>query len=200
LVDRLELEDQAWKAFINYLKPDYSTFIFKEHKGDWRKADVVVITTQSLVFNNKYRYDFLPTDFDLIILDESHRSISGNARAVLKYFHGYKLGLTATPRDHLKNVDLENVKQNDPREIERRMLMDTYSTFGCEGGDPTFRYSLLDGVKECFLINPKKIEARIEITTQLLSDEGYAVAVPYMRRAPTLCRVINNLCGLELIL
>jgi type I restriction enzyme, R subunit len=178
LVDRLELEDQAWKAFTNNLKPDYSTFIFKEHKDDWRKADIVVTTIQSLLFNNKYRYDFTPTDFDLIISDESHRSISGNARAVFEYFHGYKLGLTATPKDYLKNVDIENVKENDPREIERRMLKDTYSTFGCENGEPTFRYSLIDGVKDGFLINPRVLDARTEITTQLLSDEGYAVSIP----------------------
>jgi type I restriction enzyme R subunit len=177
LVDRLELEDQAWKAFTQYLKPDYSTFIYKEHKSDWHKADIVVTTIQSLMFNDKYRYDFSPTDFDLIISDESHRSISGNARAVFEYFHGYKLGLTATPRDYLKGVDPEKVKENDPREIERRMLRDTYSTFGCEGGDPTYRYSLLDGVKDGYLINPKVLDARTEITTQLLSDEGYAVAV-----------------------
>lgn len=178
LVDRLELEDQAWKAFTNNLKPDYSTFIFKEHRSDWRKADIVVTTIQSLMLNNKYRYDFTPTDFDLIISDESHRSISGNARAVFEYFHGYKLGLTATPKDYLKNVDIEKVRENDPREIERRMLRDTYSTFGCEGGEPTFRYSLLDGVKDGFLINPRVLDARTEITTQLLSDEGYAVVVP----------------------
>jgi type I restriction enzyme, R subunit len=178
LVDRLELEDQAWKAFTNNLKPDYSTFIFKEHKTDWQKADVVVTTIQSLLFNNKYRYNFTPTDFDLIISDESHRSISGNARAVFEYFRGYKLGLTATPKDYLKNVDIENVKENDPREIERRMLRDTYSTFGCENGEPTFRYSLLDGVKDGFLINPRVLDARTEITTQLLSDEGYAVVIP----------------------
>lgn len=178
LVDRLELEDQACKAFINNLKPDYSTFIYKEHKNDWRKADIVVTTIQSLMFNNKYRYDFTPTDFDLIISDESHRSIAGNARAVFEYFHGYKLGLTATPKDYLKKVDLDNVKDNDPREIERRMLRDTYSTFGCESGEPTFRYSLLDGVKDGFLINPHVLDARTEITTQLLSDEGYAVIIP----------------------
>jgi len=177
LVDRLELEDQAWKAFTQYLKPDYSTFIYKEHKTDWHKADIVVTTIQSLMFNDKYRYHFLPTDFDLIISDESHRSISGNARAVFEYFHGYKLGLTATPRDYLKGVDPEKVKENDPREIERRMLRDTYATFGCEGGDPTYRYSLLDGVKDGFLINPRVLDARTEITTQLLSDEGYAVAI-----------------------
>ena len=177
LVDRLELEDQAWKAFSNNLKPDYTTYIFKDHKSDWRKADIVVTTIQSLMFNNKYRYDFLPTDFDLIISDESHRSISGNARAVFEYFHGYKLGLTATPKDYLKSVDIEKVKENDPREIERRMLRDTYTTFGCDGGEPTFRYSLLDGVKDGFLINPRVLDARTEITTQLLSDEGYAVTV-----------------------
>jgi len=177
LVDRLELEDQAWKAFTNYLKPDYSTFIYKEHKSDWHKADIVVTTIQSLMFDNKYRYEFSPTDFDLIISDESHRSISGNARAVFEYFHGYKLGLTATPKDYLKSVGIDKIKDNDPREIERRMLRDTYSTFGCDGGDPTYRYSLLDGVKDGFLINPKVLDARTEITTQLLSDEGYSVAV-----------------------
>ncbi len=177
LVDRLELEDQAWKAFTNYLKPDYSTAIYKEHKSDWQKTDILVTTIQSLLFDNKYRYQFLPSDFDLIISDESHRSISGNARAVFEYFHGYKLGLTATPKDYLKNVDLDKVKENDPREIERRMLRDTYTTFGCEGGDPTYRYSLIDGVKDGYLVNPRILDARTEITTQLLSDEGYAVPI-----------------------
>lgn len=177
LVDRLELEDQAWKAFTNYLKPDYSTYIYKEHRSDWRKADVVVTTIQSLMFDNKYRTLFSPTDFDLVISDESHRSISGNARAVFEYFQGYKLGLTATPKDYLKGVDSDKINANDPREIERRMLRDTYATFGCEGGDPTFRYSLIDGVKDGFLINPKVLDARTEITTQLLSDFGYAVAI-----------------------
>ncbi|MEO6282984.1 MAG: DEAD/DEAH box helicase family protein [Dyadobacter sp.] len=178
LVDRLELEDQAWKAFTNYLKPDYTTLIYKEHRSDWRKADILVTTIQSLMHNDKFRYDFLPTDFDLLISDEAHRSIAGNARAVFEYFHGYKLGLTATPKDFLKGVEADKVKENDPRETERRMLRDTYSTFGCEGGDPTFRYSLIDGVKDGYLINPKVLDARTEITTQLLSDQGYAVEIP----------------------
>ncbi len=178
LVDRLELEDQAWKAFAAYLKPDYSSFIFKVHKTDWRNADILVTTIQSLMHNDKYRYDFLPTDFDLIISDEAHRSIAGNARAVFEYFHGYKLGLTATPKDYLKGVDPEQVKENDPREIERRMLRDTYATFGCEGGEPTYRYSLVDGVNEGYLINPWVLDGRTEITTELLSDIGYAVVIP----------------------
>lgn len=178
LVDRLELEDQAWKAFTEYLKPDYTTFIYKEHKSDWRNADIVVTTIQSLMHNDKYRSDFSPVDFDFLISDEAHRSISGNARAVFEYFMGYKLGLTATPRDYLKGVDINKVRENDPREVERRMLRDTYGTFGCESGEPTYRYSLTDGVKDGYLINPTVSDARTEITTQLLSDEGYAVLVP----------------------
>ncbi len=43
---------------------------------------------------------------------------------------------------------------------------------------PTYRYSLLDGVKDGFLINPVVVDARTDITTQMLSDEGYAVLVP----------------------
>ncbi len=175
LVDRLELEDQAKKDFDAYLKPDYTTYVYKERKSDWHKADIVVTTIQSLLFNNKYRDLFSPTDFDLLVSDESHRSVSGNSRAVFEYFNGYKLGLTATPKDYLKGVDLDRTKESDPREIERRMLRDTYATFGCESGDPTFRYTLLQGVADDFLRNPVVVDARTEITTQLLSDEGYSV-------------------------
>ena len=178
LVDRLELEDQANKAFVAYLKNDYSSVIYKERRDDWRKAEIVVTTVQSLLFNDKYRRLFSPTDFDLVISDEAHRSIGGNARAVFEYFVGYKLGLTATPRDYLKKFDHSKPSTRDPREAERRLLLDTYRTFGCESGQPTFRYSLLDGVNEGFLINPLVVDARTDITTQLLSDKGYAVAAP----------------------
>lgn len=178
LVDRIELENQAKKNFINYLKPDYETVVFKEHTEDWRKADIVVSTVQTLAYNNKYKTVFKPTDFSLIIADESHRSISGNSRAVFEYFIGYKLGLTATPKDYLKNVDTDDLAANDPRAWERRQLLDTYRTFGCESGEPTFRYSLIDGVNDPdgpYLVNPTVVDARTDITTQLLADEGYAV-------------------------
>lgn len=180
LVDRIELENQAKKNFINYLKPDYETVIFKEHTDDWRRADIVVSTVQTLSYNNKYKSVFKPTDFSLIIADESHRSISGNSRAVFEYFIGYKLGLTATPKDYLKNVDADELALNDPRAWERRQLLDTYKTFGCESGEPTFRYSLIDGVNDPdgpYLVNPTVIDARTEITTKLLADKGYAVMV-----------------------
>ncbi len=173
LVDRLELEDQAKKAFTALLAADYKTVIFKENRDDWRHAEIVVSTVQSFLFNNKYQQLFSPTDFDLVISDEAHRSIGGNARAVFDYFIGYKLGLTATPNDYLRRF--EKAKSRDPREFERRMLLDTYRTFGCEDGQPTFRYSLLDGVKEGFLVNPILVDARSDITTQLLSEDGFVV-------------------------
>ena len=177
LVDRLELEDQAWKNFVKYLKNDYRCVIYKENKDDWKSAEIVVSTVQSLMFDNKYKQLFSPTDFELIISDESHRSISGNARAVFEYFVGYKLGLTATPKDYLKHININKLSQEDPRAWEKRQLLDTYKTFGCETGDPTFKYSLVDGVKDGFLVNPIVVDARTEITTQLLSDKGYAVMV-----------------------
>lgn len=177
LVDRLELEDQADKAFKEYLKNDYRCVIYKESRDDWRSAEIVVSTVQSFLFKNKYKRLFAPTDFDLIISDEAHRSIGGNARAVFEYFIGCKLGLTATPKDYLKKIDSTNLNQKDPRELERRMLLDTYATFGCAVGEPTFRYSLIDGVRDGYLINPVVVDARTDITTQLLSDEGYAIAV-----------------------
>ena len=176
LVDRLELEDQALKAFKKVLANDYKSVIYKENRDDWRHAEVVVTTVQSLLFNNKYQQLFSPTDFDLVISDEAHRSIGGNARAVFDYFIGYKLGLTATPFDYLKKFDKEKPTTKDPREFERRLMLDTYRTFGCDDGQPTFRYSLLDGVKDGFLINPTVVDARSTVTTQLLSDEGFVVS------------------------
>ncbi len=172
LVDRLELEDQAAsKSFVPYLARDFDAVIYKEKRDDWRRAHIVVSTVQALLFNNKYQSLFSPTDFDLVISDEAHRSISGNARAVFDYFVGYKLGLTATPRDYLRGTHA-----TDPREVERRLLLDTYRTFGCERGEPTFRYSLLDGVRDGHLINPRVVDVRTEVTTQLLADKGFVVS------------------------
>ena len=175
LVDRLELEDQAKKAFTKVLANDYKTVIYKENRDDWRRAEIVVTTVQSLLFNNKYQQKFSPTDFDLVISDEAHRSIGGNSRAVFDYFIGYKLGLTATPRDYLRKFEESSKTTRDPRELERRILMDTYRTFGCENGQPTYRYSLLDGVKDGYLINPTVVDARSEVTTKLLSEAGFVV-------------------------
>jgi type I restriction enzyme R subunit len=176
LVDRIELEKQAQEAFENSLGQDFTVYTYKEHKDDWGTADIVVSTVQSLQTNDRYKELFSPTDFELVISDEAHRSIGGNARAVFEYFIGYRVGLTATPKDYLKGVSEDD--QNTQKDFERRQLLDTYTTFGCESGQPTFSYSLLDGVNDPdgpYLVNPIIIDARTDITTRLLSDEGYSV-------------------------
>lgn len=173
LVDRLELEDQAQKAFKQYLGHDFQSVIYKDSRDSWRNAQIVVSTVQTFLAGDKYKKEFSPTDFELVISDEAHRSIGGNSRAVFEYFVGYKLGLTATPKNYIKGFDEEGA--NTQREFERRQLLDTYKTFGCEPGKPTFSYDLLSGVKDGFLINPIVIDARTNITTELLSEKGYSV-------------------------
>ena len=169
LMDRVELETQAQKAFDETLKNDFQTLIWKENRTDWNSAEIVVSTVQS--FFEKYRKVFRPDHFGLVISDEAHRSVGGSlgskSRQVFEYFIGFKLGLTATPKDYLK------AGANDPHELERRMLRDTYTTFGCESGEPTFRYSLADGVRDGYLIQPKVLDARTGITTEMLSKQGY---------------------------
>lgn len=177
LVDRLELEDQAHKNFVRYLKNDFTSVIYKQNRDNWKSAEIVITTVQSLTSQDKYKKLFSPTDFDLVISDEAHRSIGGNSRAVFEYFVGYKLGLTATPKNYLKNIDSKKISERDPRAWERRQMLDTYKTFGCESGEPTYRYSLLDGVREGYLINPIVTDARTDITAELLSEKGYAVMV-----------------------
>lgn len=175
LVDRIELEDQAVKAFKELFDGQY--FVEKFKDGNWQRGHIVVSTVQTLLAGNKYREYFSPTDFELVISDEAHRSLGGNARAVFEYFLGYKLGLTATPKDYLKGVDEKALIQKNPKALEQRNMRDTYITFGCDDGNPTYRYDLKKGVNDEFLINPFVIDARTEITTELLSEEGYAVQV-----------------------
>ncbi len=175
LVDRIELEKQATKDLRKYLSKDgMRVSIYKEHRDDWKSADIVVTTIQSLSNGDGYKENFDPIDFDLVISDEAHRSLGRSNRAVLEYFIGYKLGLTATPKNYLKGVEFD---QADQREIERRILLDTYTTFGCSGGNPTFSYTLNDGVKDNILVNPIIVDARTDITTQLLSDEGLIINI-----------------------
>lgn len=175
LVDRIELENQAKKDLTKYLGKDGIVVeVNKENKQDWNAADVVISTIQSFTHDEKYKKIFNPIDFDLIISDEAHRSLGASNRAVFEYFIGYKLGLTATPKNYLKGVIFDDT---DPRELERRALLDTYHIFGCESGNPTFSYTLNDGVKDGILINPTIVDARTDITTELLSEKGLTINI-----------------------
>jgi type I restriction enzyme R subunit len=178
LVDRLELESQAHRAFTHYVAKDgISTVIFKENRDDWMKAQVVVTTIQSLSAGNRFLTEFSPNDFQLIISDEAHRTIGGNNRVIFDYFIGAKLGLTATPKDYLRGIDPDKMREDDPRQLELRLLLDTYKTFGCENRQPTFSFSLRDAVKHQppYLVNPYALNCRTDITTELLSQKGWSV-------------------------
>ncbi|MBQ9072165.1 MAG: DEAD/DEAH box helicase family protein [Bacilli bacterium] len=175
LVDRIELENQAEKNLTKYLRKDgIITKIYKEGKerDEWESSDVLVSTVQSFTLNDKYKDIFNPTDFDLVISDEAHRSLGNSSRAVFEYFVGYKLGLTATPKDLMKGVKYE---ETDSAELERRLYNDTYQIFGHKPGNPTYSFQLQDGIKKGVLVGPTVVDARTEITTELLSEKGLII-------------------------
>jgi len=80
--------------------------------------------------------------FDLIIIDEAHRSIYQKYKAIFEYFDSMLIGLTATPK----------------KEIDRN----TYSLFGIEDDDPTFAYELNTAVEQGFLVPPRSISVPLK--------------------------------------
>ncbi len=182
VVDRIELAKQTLETFEFVLR-DYKPVIFKtaRHKpAELMASSVVIATIQSLLVDRRYREAFTPYHFDLVVNDESHRSIYGDAREVLQYFQATRVGLTATPKAYLKNVDLTQLEEENPKALEARQLRDTYHYFGCKPGLPTFRYDIVDAVKDPegpFLCLPKIWDIRSEITTKALEEGGWTVTV-----------------------
>lgn len=146
IVDRIELAKQALEAFQLAFRDKYKSVRYKQGKhGEWGGASVVIATIQSL--NIHYKKDFTPGYFDIVFNDECHRSIYGELpRQVVEYFQATRIGLTATPRDFLKNINIEELSENNPKALEYRIMRDTYKHFGCEPGEPTYRYSIQDAV------------------------------------------------------
>jgi len=130
--------------------------------------------------DRRYREEFTPFYFDLVVNDEAHRSIYGDSREVVQFFQGTRVGLTATPKAYLKNIDMQKLGEDNPKALEARFLRDTYHYFGCEPGNPTFRYDIIDAVKDAegpFLCTPKIVDIRSDITTQALEDTGWTVSM-----------------------
>jgi type I restriction enzyme R subunit len=181
IVDRIELAKQTMEDF-NVVLREYKPVIFKtaRRRGELPGSSVVVATIQSLMVDRRYRKEFTPFYFDLVVNDEAHRSIYGDAREVVQFFQGTRIGLTATPKAYLKNIDIDKLGEENPKALEARFLRDTYHYFGCEPGNPTFRYDIVDAVKDPegpFLCRPKIIDIRSEITTQSLEETGWAVTI-----------------------
>jgi type I restriction enzyme R subunit len=181
IVDRIELAKQTMEDF-NVVLREYSPVIYKNARrtGELLGSSVVVATIQSLMVDRRYRKEFTPFYFDLVVNDEAHRSIYGDSREVVQFFQGTRIGLTATPKAYLKNIDLNKLGEENPKALEARFLRDTYHYFGCEPGNPTFRYDIIEAVKDPegpFLCRPKIVDIRSDITTQALEDTGWAVTI-----------------------
>jgi type I restriction enzyme R subunit len=132
------------------------------------------------MIDRRYRDEFTPFYFDLVVNDEAHRSIYKDAREVVQFFQATRVGLTATPKAYLKNVNIEELGEQDPKTLEARQLRDTYHYFGCEPGFPMYRYDIIDAVQDPegpFLCLPKIFDVRSDITTKALAEKGWAVVI-----------------------
>lgn len=133
LADRIPLVSQAHKNFVKLL-PNMTTSILSEEHDPDTTARITFSTYQTMInYIDRDEKAFSVGRFDLIIVDEAHRSIFGKYASILKYFDALVVGLTATPRD----------------EVDRS----TYETFEMEQGEPNFAYELQDAVAEGFLVN-----------------------------------------------
>jgi type I restriction enzyme R subunit len=137
LADRTALLTQAGNAFKEHL-PHSSPVNITKIKDDTTSR--IVLSTYPTMMNcideaKGGDKRFSPGHFDLIVIDEAHRSVYQKFRAIFTYFDALLLGLTATPRS----------------EVDR----DTYSLFELEKGVPTFYYELEKAVADGFLVPPR---------------------------------------------
>ena len=133
LADRIPLVSQAHKNFVKLL-PHMTTSVLSEDKDPDTTARITFSTYQTMInYIDRDEKAFSVGRFDLIIIDEAHRSIFGKYTAIIKYFDSLLVGLTATPRD----------------EVDRS----TYETFEMEQGIPNYAYELEDAVAEGYLVN-----------------------------------------------
>ena len=144
LADRTSLVNQAKKNFAKLL-PNMSICELSGNEEKDYNARLMFCTYQTMInYIDAEDKRFTSGRFDLIIIDEAHRSIFNKYGSIFAYFDSLLVGLTATPKSE---VDAN-----------------TYRIFGCESGIPTFDYSLEEAVKDKYLVNYKSFSR----TTKLL--------------------------------
>ena len=143
LADRTALVRQAMRNYVDLL-PNLTCCNLTENKEDPQQCRMIFSTYPTImnaIDSNRLkdgRRLFTPGHFDLIILDEAHRSVYNKYQDIFQYFDGMLLGLTATPKS----------------EIDK----DTYGVFDLEKGNPTFAYELEQAVEEGYLVNYTTLE------------------------------------------
>lgn len=149
LADRTALVTQAKRSFVNLL-PNLSCTNLTDKKRNLNARCVFSTYQTMLGCIDSLRDDegklFTVGHFDLIIIDEAHRSIYNKYRDIFNYFDAPMVGLTATPKD----------------EIDKN----TYSIFELEDGVPTYGYELTQAVKDGYLVNYVSIETKMKFLNQ----------------------------------
>lgn len=145
LADRNALVTQAKNAFKEYV-PHLSAIDLTKEKED--SGTRLVFSTYPTIMNridslkDKNGRFYGPGSFDVIIIDEAHRSVYQKYKAIFDYFDSLLIGLTATPK---KDID-----------------HNTYTLFGIEDDNPTFAYELNQAVQDKFLVPPKAIDVPVK--------------------------------------
>jgi type I restriction enzyme R subunit len=159
LADRIALVKQTTNVFKRHL-PSASAVNVLEHPEQIADARVLVSTYPTMLRlideTKDGRRQFGPGHFDLVIIDEAHRSVYQKYRAIFEYFDSFLIGLTATPQ---KEVD-----------------HNTYSLFDLEDGVPTDAYDLEEAVRDGFLVPPRAVSVPLRfqrdgMNYDQLSDE-----------------------------
>ena len=157
LADRVALVNQAVGAFKTHLPDAPPVNLVTDRETEGRVFVSTYATMMGLIDESKDgQRRFGPGHFDLVVIDEAHRSVYQKYAAIFDYFDSLLVGLTATPKD----------------EVDR----DTYRLFDLERGVPTDNYGLEDAVKDGFLVPARAISVPLKfpregITYAELSEE-----------------------------
>ena len=150
LADRNSLVTQAKRSFVNML-PDLSVTNLCEDRENL-DARCVFSTYQTMmncidtVKDENDKKLFTVGHFDLVVIDEAHRSIYNRYKDIFSYFDAPLVGLTATPKD----------------EIDKN----TYEIFELENGVPTYGYELAQAVTDGFLVDFMSVESKLKFIEQ----------------------------------
>lgn len=151
LVDRIALRDQALEAFKEHLpnEPRWP----KQGEKSIAKDRRVYVSTYPTMLNivREEKETLSPHFFDLIVVDESHRSIYNTYKEVLDYFNTITIGLTATPTDVIDH--------------------NTFKIFNCEDGLPSFAYTYEEAVNNIppYLCNFQVMKIKTKFQTEGIS-------------------------------
>ncbi|MCL4385481.1 MAG: DEAD/DEAH box helicase family protein [Actinobacteria bacterium] len=158
VVDRIILAEQARNEGFSLINKDFHcAWVKSSNYKQYRNYNIhiVVIDTLENIFQ-----EIPNTFYDLIIVDECHRSININRKLIFDHFLCPRVGLTATPKKAILAKDAKDISEED---LE---ILDTYKLFGCETNEPDYQFDLSHGIDEGFLAPYKVLEIKTQLTKE----------------------------------